>query len=95
MYHPYQHLEAKRTVNERRERADMARRTELIRGDRAKRSVHLLARLIALIGGDRINSIRHLGSDRRLYGRGVVVWLRNKADRFGKKLQARWKLTTR
>jgi hypothetical protein len=45
MYHPYQHLEAKQIVKERREHADMARRVEQARGDRTRLFSRLRARL--------------------------------------------------
>ncbi len=54
MYHPYLHLEAKQTVKDRRENADVARRVEQTRGDRAKLFSHLHTRLNFLVG--RANS---------------------------------------
>ncbi|MEE9514128.1 MAG: hypothetical protein V3V46_08620 [Anaerolineales bacterium] len=50
MYHPYQNLEAKRIVKERRQTADMARRSERARADRTSLLSSLRAKLDSLLG---------------------------------------------
>ena len=61
MYHPYQHLVAKRIMKERRETADMARRVEQTRGDRASLLSSLRAKLVFLV--DRLNSQASMRKD--------------------------------
>ncbi len=61
MYHPYQHLVAKRIMKERREIADMARRVEQTRGDRANLLSSLRAKLVFLV--DRFNNQASIPED--------------------------------
>jgi len=49
MYHPYQNLEAKRVVKERRETADIERRLERARADRTSLLSSLHAKLKFLL----------------------------------------------
>ncbi len=49
MYHPYQNLEAKRIVKERRQTADVARRLERARADRTSLLSSLRAKLDFLL----------------------------------------------
>ncbi len=49
MYHPYQNLEAKRIVKERRQTADVARRLERTRADHTSLLSSLRAKLDSLL----------------------------------------------
>jgi hypothetical protein len=78
MYHPYLHLEAKQTVKDRREHADVARRVEQTRDHRAKLFIRLRARLNFLVG--RANSHVRIREDIARIGElmpGCLVSSRN------------------